>query len=94
MIGGIHMRRQYDILHAIILLSFLIIANLIGNTIIKGILLLLFSAVLMINTAMKLKSKKNRKLRGKIFYYLLLLLNMLLASGALYAIVITIINVL
>jgi len=85
-------RRQYDILHAIILLSFLIIANFTGSTIIKGILLLLFSAVLMINTAMKLKSKKDSKFRGKIFYYVLLLLNMLLAASALYAIVISIIE--
>jgi hypothetical protein len=91
-IGGIHMTRRYDILHAIILLLFLIIANFIGNAIIKGILLLLFSSILMINTTMKLVSKKNGKLRSKFFYCVLLLLDVILAAASIYVIAISIIE--
>lgn len=82
MIGGIYMKRRYDILHAIILVLFLVIANFIGNAMIKGIILLLFSVVLIVNTTLKLKSKKDDKFRGKIFYGILLFLDIVLAIGS------------
>ena len=81
------MKRQYDVLHAIILLLFLVLASFIGNPIIKGVLLLLFSTVLTINTAFKLKSKLREKLSDKLFYGVLLLLDLLLFLGAMVVII-------
>jgi hypothetical protein len=92
MIGGIHMRRQYDILHAIILLLFLVIANLIGNTIVEGIMLLFFSAALFFNIILRFKSKKNDKLKYKILSSVLLLLVVALTVSSVYVIVISIIR--
>ncbi len=80
------MKRQYDILHAIILVSFLVIANFIGNAIIKGILLLLFSVVLIVNTIIKLKTKKDDKFGDKLFYSILLFLDAILVVGSIFVI--------
>jgi hypothetical protein len=81
------MKRRYDIVHAIILVSFLVIANFIDNAIIRGIILLLFAAVLIINTAFKLIGKNENSTKEKIFYGILLFLDIVLATGALYVIV-------
>ncbi len=81
------MKRRYDIVHAIILVLFLVFANFIGNAIVKGLLLLLFSTVLIINTIVKLRMKKNDKITDKIFYGILLLLDVVLAVGSIYVIV-------
>ena len=81
------MKRRYDIVHAIILVLFLVLANFIGNAIVKGLLLLLFSTALIINTIVKLKMKKNDKIADKIFYGILLFLDVVLAAGSIYVIV-------
>ena len=81
------MVRRYDVLHAVILILFLAIANIIGNSIVKGILLLLFSSVLIFNSLLILMQKKEDILRNKIFYGILLFLNILLAIGAISVII-------
>lgn len=81
------MKRQYDVLHAIILVAFLLLAGFIWNAVIRGIILLLFSVVLTINTAFKLKSKLKEKLSDKLFYGVLLLLDLLLFLGAIVVII-------
>lgn len=92
MIGGIHMKRQEDILQTIILISFLVIAHFIGNAIIKGILLFLFSTVLIVNTVMKVQTKKDDRLRAKIFYCIMIFFDGLLAASSIYVIAATLIN--
>lgn len=87
------MKRRYDITHAVILVLFLIIANFIGNAIIKGILLLLFSGVLIFNTVVKLKVKKDDKFRDKIFLGILLFLDSVLALGSVYVIISALVDV-
>jgi hypothetical protein len=90
------MKRSYDVLHAVLLVSFLVIANFIGNTIFKGVLLLLFSSVLIVNTALKLKIKLKMKLDSKIgekiFYGILLFLDVVLFIQSIYVIVMTVIE--
>ena len=81
------MKRRYDLVHAIILLSFLVIANFLGNAVIKGVLLLLFAVVLIVNTALKLKSKRKEKIGEQIFYWVLLVLDSILAIGAVICII-------
>ena len=81
------MKRRYDIVHAIILVLFLVLANFLDNTMIKGVILLLFSAVLIVNTMMKLRIKMNHKFSDKLFYGLLLFLDTALAVGAIYVII-------
>jgi hypothetical protein len=80
------MKRKYDIVHAILLVLFLVIANFIGNAIIKGILLLLFAGVLIGNAVCKLKMAED-SFRDKLFYGILLFLDAVLALGAIFAIV-------
>ncbi len=81
------MKRRYDIIHAVILLSFLVIANFVGNAVIKGIMLLLFASILIVNTALKLKSKMGDKIGEQIFYWVLLILDIILAVGAIIVII-------
>jgi hypothetical protein len=81
------MKRRYDVMHAVILLLFLVIANFIGNAIIKGIMLLLFSMVLMYSTIDKLRINKNNKFADKIFYGILLFLDSVLVLGAVFVII-------
>lgn len=79
------MKRRYDVVHAIILVLFLVIADFLRNELLKGVLLLLFSVILIVNTVLKLKTKSD-KFRGKIFYGILLFLDTVLAIGAIYVI--------
>jgi hypothetical protein len=81
------MKRRYDIVHAVILISFLMIANFVSNDRIKGIMLLLFASVLIVNTALKLRSKWKDKLSEQIFYWVLLILDIILAIGAIAVII-------
>lgn len=86
------MERRYDIAHSVILVLFLVVASFISNSIVKGILLLLFSAVLIFNTVTKLKMKKDDKIRGRIFYAVLLFLDSILALASLYVVITAIIE--
>ena len=81
------MKRRYDVVHAIILLSFLVIAHFLGNAVIKGVLLFLFASVLIVNTVLKLKSKRKDKINEQIFYWVLLTLDVILAISAIVVIV-------
>ncbi|MDF2905075.1 MAG: hypothetical protein K0R34_396 [Herbinix sp.] len=81
------MKRRYDIVHAIILLAFLVIANFVGNAVIKGVLLFLFASVLIVNTALKLRTKMKDKVSEQIFYWVLLILDVILAIGAIVVII-------
>ncbi len=81
------MKRRYDVIHAIILVAFLIIADFVGSAVVKGIILLLFAAVLIVNTILKLKAKINDKIGGQIFYWVLLILDIILAVCAIVVIV-------
>lgn len=85
--GGVKIKKRWDLIFASALVIFLIIAYFIGNSIIKGVLLFLFSAILIINTAMKLKGKHEDKFKDKFFYGILLFLEIVLAISALFVIV-------
>lgn len=87
------MEKRYDIIHAVIMVLLLAAACFISNAIVKGILLLLFSAVLIFNTILKLKTKKVDKIRGKIFYGILLFLDSVLALASIYVIISAIIDI-
>lgn len=76
------MKRRYDVVYVVILLLFLVIASFIGNAIIKGIMLLLFSAALIFSTVLKLKEQQKEKVKSRIFYVVLLFLEVVLAFGA------------
>jgi hypothetical protein len=88
----VYMKRRYDIIHAVILVSFLVIANFVGSVIIKDMLLFLFASVLTVNTALKLKSKMKDKIGEQIFYWVLLILDIILAIGAIVGIVMSVIG--
>jgi hypothetical protein len=79
-------------MHAAILLVFLVIANFVGNAVFKGVLLLLFAAVLIVNTVLKLKTKMNDKIGGQIFYWVLLILDIILAVCAIVVIVMSVLG--
>ncbi len=81
------MKRWYDVVYAVILVMILIIAFLIGNPIISGILLLLFSAILIINTSYKLSRKKGNKFKYKVFLIVLLLVDIVLAASAVIVVI-------
>ncbi len=81
------MKRRYDVIFVAILLLLLVIANFIGNAIVKGILLLLFSLCLILNTVMKLLENRKAKLGSRIFYGVLLLLDVVLAIAAIAVII-------
>lgn len=89
------MRQYKDIIntavHSIILVLFLVIAYLLDNELIKGILLFLFTGVLIGNTIYRLKTGKAGKLRSKVFYGVILFLNSVLAIGAFTVIIMAII---
>lgn len=84
------MKRRYDVLHAIVMILFLVIANFINNALVKGILLLVFSAVLTFNTAFQWKNKRDDKFVNKFFYGVLLILDIILVIAAISVIVISI----
>ncbi len=78
---------RYDVVHAVVLLLVLMIAFLVGNTVIKGVLLLLFAAVLLLNTVYKLREKREAQLRSKVFVWILLILDIILAVCAIDVII-------
>lgn len=80
------MKRRLDLVYALILLLLLIIAIFIGNAIVKGILLFLFSGYLFMNTLYRLVTLRNEKLWRKIYYSLLLLIDLLLMIAAIVVI--------
>lgn len=86
------MKKHWDLIQALILVSFLVIAILIGNMILRGVLLLLFSTILIINTIIALKSKADDKFSLKFFYGILLFLEFVLAFSSLFVIISSIIK--
>ncbi len=77
-----------DALYSLILIGILLIAYFIGNPIVTGILLFVFSVVLGANTAIKLKNNMDSKFRAKFLYSLLLFLDIVLAISSLYVVII------
>jgi hypothetical protein len=75
---------------SVILVLFLIIACFLDNELVKGILLFLFSGVLIGNTIFKLVTRKKEERRSKIFYSILLVIESLLAAGAITVIIMAI----
>jgi hypothetical protein len=90
--GVLLMKKHWDLIQALILIAFLVIAILIGNMILRGILLLLFSTILIINTVIALKSKSDDKFSLKFFYGILLFLEFVLAFSSLFVIISSIIK--
>lgn len=87
------MKKRYDITHAVILILFLVIANFLGNAILKGILLLLFSGILVFNAVSKLRQKKDDRFTDKIFLGILLFLDSMLLLGSVFVIISAIMEV-
>lgn len=81
------MVRRNDTVYTLILVLILVIAFFIGISIVKGVLLFLFSGVLIYNAILKFKFMKTVKLSKCIFYGVFLSLNILLAAGAIAVIV-------
>lgn len=81
------MKRWNDFIPAVVLILFLAIAYVIGNAIVKGIILLVFAAFLIVSTVLKLLGKKENRFRDKFFYGILLFLEIVLAFGAILVIV-------
>lgn len=65
----------------------LIIALLIGNAIVSGVLLLLFAAILIINTSYKICRNKGDRFKYKVFLIALLILDIVLAASAVIVVV-------
>lgn len=76
---------------SIILVLLLVIACLLNNELVKGILLFLFAGVLIGNTIYRLKIGKTGKLRSKVFYSVILFFESLLTIGAISVIVMAVI---
>jgi hypothetical protein len=81
-----------DLLYSAILISILLIAYFIGNAIVTGLLLFVFSVVLGVNTALKLKNNMEGKFRAKFLYSLLLFLDIVLAVSSLFVVITAIIE--
>ena len=80
------MKRRFDYLTAIILVLLLVITIFVGNAIVKGILLLVFSGTLIMNTELNLRVRQDNKLNNKIFLGVLIGLEAILAISSLYVI--------
>lgn len=81
------MKRRFDYLYAAILVLLLVLAIIIGNTVIKGVLLLLFSAILILNTVLIMRGRQDDKFVTKFFLGVLLFLEVILAISALFVII-------
>lgn len=76
-----------DSLYAVILIGILLLAYFIGNPIVSGILLFVFSVVLGVSTAIKLKNSMEGRFRAKFLYSLLLFLDIVLTVSSLFAVI-------
>lgn len=86
------MKKVYDIAVVFVLLLLLVIGFFIDNAIIRGVLLLLFSAVLTGNTIVKFAVKLKGNISGKVLYGILLFLEFLLLVSAFYVTITAIIE--
>jgi len=86
------MRRRHDLTKSVILALLLACAVLIGNVIIKSILLLLFSGIFIFHILSILKMKKEDKYIARVLYGLLLFLVSVLALTSIYMIATSIIK--
>jgi hypothetical protein len=86
------MERRYDLIHAVLLVLFLFVANHIDNAVIKGILLLIFSMILAINNILNLKMKNKNTRSDQYFYGGLLILDCILMVSAALVIISTLIG--
>ncbi len=76
------MKKRYDIVQAALLVIILVAAGVIGNGIVKGVLLFLFASALIANTALGLWAKRTGRIREQVVYWVLLPLEIVLAVAA------------
>jgi len=76
-----------DLLYTLVLLVILLTAYLVGNAIVTGILLFVFSVALGVSTAIKLKNNMDGKFQAKFLYCLLLFLDILLAVSSMFVVI-------
>ena len=87
------MKKRYDMIQVVILLAFLVLAVLLDNAVINGLTLFLFSAALIVNTLWKLLTMKEEGFVRQLLYGILLFIEILLAIGAVLAVVTAIMGV-
>ncbi len=80
------MKKHYDIFYAIILVLVLVLASLIDNAVVKGILLLFFTGVLIFSTLIKLQQKKDGRFKDIFFYGILFFFEAILALSSIFVI--------
>ncbi len=81
------MRKRRELTQSVILAVTLIFSVLISNLIIKGILLLIFSGILIFNILSILKKDREDKYIARVLYGLLLFLVSVLALASVYMII-------
>lgn len=84
------MKKRFDILLAVLLVLFLVAAVFINNIIIRGIMLLVFSLVLIANTVWSLLLSMKGKVKDVVIYSILLFFEVALAIGSILVIVNTV----
>jgi hypothetical protein len=72
----------HTVVHLLIMVLLLVIAGVVENELLKGILLFLFSGALIGNTIYRLIVGKEDRLRSKVFYSVILFFYSILAIGA------------
>jgi hypothetical protein len=91
-VGGIFMKKVYDIAVILVLLLLLIAGYFIDNAVVRGVFLLLFSAALIASTVIRLGTKMKGGFGRKFLYGVLLFLELILAISASYVIVTAVIG--
>lgn len=86
------MKIVFDIAVVVALILLLVVGLFVDNAIIRGILLLLFSAILAGNTIFKFKDKLKGNISGRVLYGILLFLELLLFISAFYVTITAIIE--
>ncbi len=87
------MKKRYDMIQVAVLLVVLVLAVVSNNAVIRGLTLFVFSAALIVNTLWKLFAMKNEKLIRQLLYGILLFVELILAIGAVFAVVTAILGV-
>ncbi len=87
------MKRRYEIIQAAVLLALLLLSVLLNNAVVKGLTLFLFSADLIVNTLWMLLTMKKDGFVKQLLFGLLLFLEIILAIGAVVAMVTAIMGI-
>lgn len=87
------MKKRFDILLAVLLVLFLVAAVFINSILIRGIMLLMFSLILIANTLWSLLLSMKGKVKDVVIYSILLFFETALAIGSILVIVNTVLRV-